>query len=582
MESPEESEEPESGWLGQTLDDRYRIVRVLGAGGLGTVYLATHLRLDRPVAIKMLHRELLPSRELRQRFDREVKTLSRLAHPHIVSLTDSGVLEDGQGYLVMELLEGQSLEERLRSDGPLEPAEAIEIARQVLLGLAEAHDKGVLHRDLKPANLFLQPLAEGVHVKLLDFGLAKVRTDIASDPGAYPTLTADGTVVGTPTYMAPEQAIGTAITAAADLYAVGIVLFEMLTGQPPFRSENKLDTIRAHLSQPVPALDAVSPELEPTDALRAFVTRALEKDRADRFANAKEMLAALDALPRPAARVTDAAARRPPSVPGVRVWGTEDTLEVRSGELAELVSVPGSSVSLQSLPSDEPDAEREDEPDEEPQDMPRIPPPPSHRGAARGRAQLVLGALTVAGIAAVGWMLAHPDPTTAPSPEDPEEELAEAELGPVIGAGGVPIENPFQPGGLPSELRAARRRVLRGRALSDAQAREVEAYRRAHPEDPRAPLLLARSARFGGRWAPMVRSYAAAYAADPGAVGFTPMLPDLVRAVGDPSASGAASDAIVRAYGESAGPAVDARIEELPAGPERARLTRLRRRLGPD
>jgi serine/threonine-protein kinase len=580
VQSPPDNGAPEPDWIGQTLDDRYRIVRVLGAGGLGTVYLATHLRLDRSVAVKMLHRDLLPSRELRQRFDREVKTLSRLAHPHIVSLTDSGVLEDGMGYLVMELLEGQSLEERLRDDGPLAPAEAIEIARPVLLGLAEAHQKNVLHRDLKPANLFLQPLAEGVHVKLLDFGLAKVRSELASDPGAYPTLTADGTIVGTPTYMAPEQATGAVVTAAADLYAIGVVLFEMLTGQPPFRSDNKLETIRMHLGQAVPELDEVAPELQPTEELRAFIRRALEKDYAKRFADAREMLKELDALPRPAALLT--APRKPPTPSKPPVRGTEDTLEVRSGELAELelLSLPGleSDLGSSAPPRPPPLGDRE---------TPRVAAPrvAARRGIGRRRAPLVLGAalVAIAVVASAGSMFLGNDETTAPpTPEDDEsseplsEELAEAAPGP----GGVTLANPFASGNLPSELRSARRQVLRGRGLSDAQVREVEAYRRAHPEDLRAPLLLARSARFRGRWADVVRHYVAAYEADEGAVGFSPMLPDLVRAAGDPSASRAASQAIVRIYGASAAPEVDARIEELPPGPERNLLTRLRRRLG--
>jgi eukaryotic-like serine/threonine-protein kinase len=146
------TEDSVARWFGKTIDGRYRIDTQLGAGGLGMVFRATQLALDRPVAIKVLHPELLPSSALRQRFQREVKMLSLLAHPHIVGVTDSGVLEDGSGYLVMELLEGMSLEERLQR--PIPPDEAIALCRQVLLALVEAHGKGVLHRDIKPANVF--------------------------------------------------------------------------------------------------------------------------------------------------------------------------------------------------------------------------------------------------------------------------------------------------------------------------------------------------------------------------------------------------------------------------------------------
>jgi serine/threonine protein kinase len=559
VQPPAESASPD--WVGRTLDERYRIDRVLGAGGLGTVYLATHLRLDRSVAVKMLHRELLPSVELRQRFDREVKTLSRLSHPHIVTLTDSGVLDDGMGYLVMELLEGHSLEERLREQGALEPDEAIEITRQMLLGLAEAHDKGVLHRDLKPANVFIHPLAEGLHVKLLDFGLAKVRGDIATHPGAYPTLTADGVIVGTPTYMAPEQATGGDVTVTADVYAVGIVLFEMLTGRPPFRSENKLETIRAHMLSPVPELDAIAPELAPTDALRAFVHRALAKERTKRFADARTMLRELDALPRPAAtlregkRVKASRAHAPSSV------GTEDTIALRSGELE--VADDSRALAPPALP------------------IPiRVGPPIQAAPATTPRRWRRLMLMALAGVSviaalALAWLGPAPietaptlppptgtSPTIDPQPDDESD-----------------VPSTFSWGDVPDELRAARRDLLRGHGLSPTQTDAVETYARLHPNDARAPLLLARSARFRSLWPRVVTLYSQAYDADASTVGFPPMLSDLVHASGDPSASEAASDAVVRMFGASAGAAVDQRIAEVPEGAEHDLLQRLRARL---
>jgi eukaryotic-like serine/threonine-protein kinase len=555
-------------WLGQTLDGRYRIERVLGAGGLGTVYLATQLRLDRPVAVKMLHRELLPSAELRKRFDREVKTLSRLAHPHIVTVTDSGVLDDGMGYLVMELLDGSSLEDHLRSNGALDPGEAIEIVRQMLLGLSEAHGKGVLHRDLKPANVFVHPLVEGIHVKLLDFGLAKVRDDMASHPGVYATLTADGTIVGTPTYMAPEQATGPNITPAADLYAVGIVLFEMLTGRPPFRFDDKLMTIRAHMSEPVPELDAFAPELRPSDALRAFVHRALRKDHAERFADARTMLRELDALPRPPATLVDGprGPRPKAALPSGSARGTEDTMALGSAEIEPLDLSPGARAHAEA---------------------PRASAPSAREGTAPVRRRWqprAVGAIALAGVGLIGsvWIAASSEPTALapPSPEPvapapPVEPPEDAE---------DPHDalSPFERGELPDALRAARREVLRGRGLSDAQERAVETYGRQHPADARPALLLARSARFHGEWDDVVRLYGEAHAADTGAVTFAPMLTDLVRAAGDERTNEAASDAIVRMFGPSAVVAIDARLAELPDGPERRLIERLRTAVAPE
>jgi serine/threonine protein kinase len=549
-----ESPLDDSGWIGRVLHDRYRIEAPLGEGGLGVVFRATHLGIGRPVAVKVLHRDLLPSPAIRKRFEREVETLSRLAHPHIVTLTDSGVLDDGAGYLVMELLEGESLR-ALIDRGPIPASDAIPIVRQILLGLEDAHRRGVLHRDIKPANVFLLPLADGgTHVKILDFGLAKVRNDAATDGVAYPTLTADGTIVGTPTYMPPEQAVGASVDASADLYALAVVLFEMLTGSPPFTGETKLEVVRAHLEQTPPELDEVWPALSPAPELRELIKKALAKEREGRFESASEMRAALDALPEPAATIGGPARKIKTASPH------DDTMSLTSNEVEAVAP--------------------ESEAPPPPRPPVRAPPraAPARRAARpRGRVRMrpivwgvVIGtAALFGGVAAwkywPGDLLQEIEVADGGEPAPPPDE------------GGT--NNPFRPGELPADLLEARRAILRGRALTDRQARDLSRYQREHPDDSRPLLLLARHSRFQGQWTQLVRHYRNAYGVDPAVVGFTPMLTDLVRAVEDPNASRAASRLIGEAFGRDALVAVDAALQEEGDGPVRRRLERLQREL---
>ncbi|MEM7604460.1 MAG: serine/threonine-protein kinase [Myxococcota bacterium] len=285
------------------IDGRYRLLKILGAGGVGVVYEARHLRLGHSVALKVLRRD---GEVVRARFEREARLLSELNHPHIVGLTDYGVHE-GAPFLVMERLEGETLEARL-DDDLLDPREALEIFESVVKGLSYAHAKNVLHRDLKPGNIFLQSIGDEEHVKLVDFGLAKLVADDEDDEAYEPTLTRAGTILGTPAYMAPEQASGTKASAPSDVYSAGIVLFEMLAGRPPFAAERRAELLRQHLLEEVPDPSLFRGNLRLTSALRELLRRCLAKNASERFANAGELLEALHGLPTPAAQLDESRA----------------------------------------------------------------------------------------------------------------------------------------------------------------------------------------------------------------------------------------------------------------------------------
>jgi TolB-like protein/Tfp pilus assembly protein PilF len=269
----------------------YQIVEPLGAGGMGEVYRARDTRLERDVAIKVLSASFAADPERLRRFEREARATAALSHPNILAIHDVGSHE-GIPYLVEELLEGESLEQRL-ARAPLAVPEATGIAVEIARGLAAAHRRGIVHRDLKPANVFLT--ADGL-VKVLDFGLAKLVERVPIDEAqtlaeAPTTATGIGAVLGTVAYMAPEQARGLPVDQRADIFALGVVLFEMLAGERPFRGETRTDTIVSILKEDPPRLPASVPA-----ALTAAVMRCLAKDPAERYQEAAELRAALEAV----------------------------------------------------------------------------------------------------------------------------------------------------------------------------------------------------------------------------------------------------------------------------------------------
>lgn len=269
--------------IGTLVDGRYRVLGVLGSGGIGLVYLCQHELLQKPVALKVLRPEYVSHRDLNERFLIEARAASSIKSPRIVDTIDVGTLPNGAPYFVMEYVEGETLASLLERDGIVELSQALEIARQIAEGLAAAHAAGVVHRDLKPENVFLARQPDGVlFAKLFDFGIAKVANQ-------RKRLTYVGAVFGTPTYMSPEQARGEAVDERADLYALGIMIFEMLAGAVPFDGEDPLAIMAQHVDRPAPSLSSVCQVPIPA-SLEAIVQRCLEKDPAARYPSAAALL----------------------------------------------------------------------------------------------------------------------------------------------------------------------------------------------------------------------------------------------------------------------------------------------------
>ncbi|MFO0725983.1 MAG: protein kinase [Myxococcota bacterium] len=279
--------------IGRTIGGKIRIVRLLGTGGMGRVYRATHAGLNKDIAVKVLRPDLLSDPERVRRFRIEAQSASRLEHPATIRIYDFG--EDGPDHLLfiaMELVEGTGLDQVLVQDGALKPERAVRIMVQILGALAEAHDAGIIHRDLKPANVLLQKRADddGVlrdQVKVCDFGLAK----LIGAPESEPHATRVGTYLGTPAFMSPEQARGQTLDTRSDLYSAGVMLYQMLTGHIPFSGDSPLDLMVKHITEPAPRASSSAPNLSPI--LDDIVDWSLAKDVNKRCPSARQMRKAL-------------------------------------------------------------------------------------------------------------------------------------------------------------------------------------------------------------------------------------------------------------------------------------------------
>jgi serine/threonine-protein kinase len=279
--------------LGQTIGGKYLIEKILGRGGMGTIYLAEQRPLGRKVALKVLHSNLGEhgaDPEFQKRFLLEAATLSQLAHPNIVVVHDYGSLEGDEAacFMVMELLEGQTISQAL-ADGPFEAPRALRVTREIARALRAAHDLGVIHRDLKPGNVMLSEGPEGEVVKVLDFGLVKVLRDDSEE------LTAEGRFLGSPRYMAPEQIQRLAMDGRTDLYALGVILYRMLSGDVPFAGDHAVQTLMAHLQKPVPPI-AEKTGVEVPPRVEAIAMKLMEKNPDDRYPTAQALMGAIDAV----------------------------------------------------------------------------------------------------------------------------------------------------------------------------------------------------------------------------------------------------------------------------------------------
>src|ERR1051325_1241892 len=272
-------------FVGRTLDDKYIVEERLGAGGMGAVYRARHLSMERPVAIKFLHQRLMEDEAARLRFQTEARAAVKLRHANAVSVTDYGETAEGWVYIVMELLEGRTLREILSREAPLETARAISFMLQTSAAVAAAHEAGIIHRDLKPSNILVtQSADQPAVVKVLDFGIATFTPD--DDDDDVTAVAPINSVIGTPRYMSPEQYNGNELTPAADVYSLGVILYEMLTGMAPFTGSTPTEIAQKHANDqphsPREIVAAIPEEIEDV------VLHALEKSPGDRPANAAE------------------------------------------------------------------------------------------------------------------------------------------------------------------------------------------------------------------------------------------------------------------------------------------------------
>ncbi len=292
----------DDAWRGRVIDERYRVIEKLGEGGMGAVFVAEHLKLRKQVALKIIHPEFAGDGELAERFAREAMATAQVEHPHVASALDYGMLPEGGAYLVMQLVRGPSLRGMLEKHQRAGWARAAHVMAQVADALAAAHAVGIVHRDLKPENIHLEPRDDGTElVKVLDFGIARVsdpeKPDAPADAPPRHALTRVGTIIGTPGYMAPEQALGEVVDARADLYALGVILWEMIAGRHLWADSADIAALfTRQLTETPPTLREASGDPSVPQELETLVAQLLARSRAARPERAAQVRDALRSL----------------------------------------------------------------------------------------------------------------------------------------------------------------------------------------------------------------------------------------------------------------------------------------------
>ena len=574
---------------------------------MGVVYEASHLRLGHSVAVKVLHRQHVQHDFMRVRFDREAKALAALKHPNIVSIIDYGIADD-MPYLVMELLEGRTLQEYL-DEGRPPVGRAMEIARQLLQGLAYAHGEGLVHRDLKPGNIFLQkiPGTDREELKILDFGFVKFTDAEPNSPAA--SATQSGMLFGTMGYMPPEQIAGGESGAYSDVYAVGVLMFELLTGRRPFEGEPQ-EIVRQSFTSPPPSLSTACPSLEPLPELELCVQKALAKDGNDRYPDAIEFLAAVEALPAlpvkgeafalAATMFGDKASKDPssrvktgPFPTGRHALQAAHEAEQRRkrgvGSLLLLIlCVTGGSIYFALDRGYLAMGERA------PQILQEIAPSgddPEGQGPSgvglpsqEELRDVVAGARVVVteGVAITRDAIAEGVEVTGAVVEEIQERIDESAPPAVVAEAPQLPPDPWLRRPLSNRMNTHHRLTVRGRTLSANQVKATRRYARSHRADPLPHLVLAQHYANRGIFGGALQQYAIAYADDPGSIGDPRMLQDMVLTVKDGAEAERAAEQIEAYFGRGAiGTVATALNEPTAGGPARERLQSLLETLTP-